>query len=142
MDRPTKRIYRAIVCDEKVGKYRPIKSYADHIGGVLKKGQIRSINNRRARMKRLVDVSEARQICKGRAVWKSVVSAYPTKIGVLESIILERPEPTALVFKPPIRLFAIASDSANRVQLWNDLASAVFSLNYDKGIFKIEPTPF
>ncbi|GBP89022.1 hypothetical protein EVAR_36617_1 [Eumeta japonica] len=37
--RPTEQIYRARVCEGKVGKGRPTKSYADHIGGVSKKGQ-------------------------------------------------------------------------------------------------------
>ncbi|GBP11929.1 hypothetical protein EVAR_74554_1 [Eumeta japonica] len=38
--RLTKQIYRANVNDRKGGKDRPRKSYAVHIGGILKKGQI------------------------------------------------------------------------------------------------------
>ncbi|GBP40334.1 hypothetical protein EVAR_86480_1 [Eumeta japonica] len=29
-------------------------------------------------MKRLMDVSEAREICKNRSMWKSIVSVYPS----------------------------------------------------------------
>ncbi|GBP27574.1 hypothetical protein EVAR_18769_1 [Eumeta japonica] len=75
--RLTKQIYRANVCDEKVGKGRP-KSYADYIGGTLKKGQILSTRNRRACMKRLMDVSETREICEDRTIWKSIITFYPS----------------------------------------------------------------
>ncbi|GBP81541.1 hypothetical protein EVAR_57186_1 [Eumeta japonica] len=38
--RLTKQIYRANVCDEKFGKGRPRKCYADHIGGIFNKKAI------------------------------------------------------------------------------------------------------
>ncbi|GBP19143.1 hypothetical protein EVAR_83456_1 [Eumeta japonica] len=68
---------KANVSDGKVGKGRPIKSYVDHIGGILEKGQILNIGNRRACMKRLIDGSEAKEICKGSIILKSIASAYP-----------------------------------------------------------------
>ncbi|GBP05862.1 hypothetical protein EVAR_5150_1 [Eumeta japonica] len=61
-----------------VGKGPPRKSCTGHIGGIFKKDQILGTLSRRACMKRLMDVSEAREIRKDRNLWKSVVSAYPS----------------------------------------------------------------
>ncbi|GBP32165.1 hypothetical protein EVAR_80933_1 [Eumeta japonica] len=72
----------ANVCDGKVSKGRPRKSYAGHIGGVFKKGQILSTPNRRACMKRLMDVSEGKEICKARTVWKSSLCLPVWEIGI------------------------------------------------------------
>ncbi|GBP27782.1 hypothetical protein EVAR_94184_1 [Eumeta japonica] len=44
--RLTKRIYRANVCDGKVGKGYPRKFCADHIGGILKKSAKCESNSR------------------------------------------------------------------------------------------------
>ncbi|GBP06466.1 hypothetical protein EVAR_4599_1 [Eumeta japonica] len=45
-DRLTKQIYRVNVCGEKGNKGRSRKSYADHMGSILKKGTILSTRNR------------------------------------------------------------------------------------------------
>ncbi|GBO98451.1 hypothetical protein EVAR_84_1 [Eumeta japonica] len=76
--RLTEQIYRTKVCDRKVGKGSPRKFQADHVGGMLKKDQFLGTRNRRAGMKRLMDVSDAREICKDRTIWKFIVSAYPS----------------------------------------------------------------
>ncbi|GBP54681.1 hypothetical protein EVAR_47184_1 [Eumeta japonica] len=47
----------------------------DRTGGILTK-QILRTRYRRAGMKRLIDVNEAREICKDRTTWKSIVSSY------------------------------------------------------------------
>ncbi|GBP12759.1 hypothetical protein EVAR_6092_1 [Eumeta japonica] len=66
--RLTEQIYRANVCDEKVGKGHPRKSYVVHFDGLLKKGQMSSTRNRRASTIRSMDVSEASEICRDRSM--------------------------------------------------------------------------
>ncbi|GBP62780.1 hypothetical protein EVAR_51732_1 [Eumeta japonica] len=74
-----KRGYRANACNGKVGKSHPRKSDANHFGDILKKGQISSTRSRRAYMKRLMDVSEAKEIYKDRTKLKSIISAHPSR---------------------------------------------------------------
>jgi hypothetical protein len=43
---------------------------------VLEKGQVKSTRTRRACMRNLMKVEEAKDVCKDRSKWKEVISAY------------------------------------------------------------------
>ena len=75
--RLTKKIYCAKV-DGSVGRGRPTKTFLSQIGQLLRKGQMRSTLNRRACMRGVMDVVEAKVVCRERSRWRSIVSAYPS----------------------------------------------------------------
>jgi hypothetical protein len=49
--------------------------FLDQIGEVLEKGQVKCTRNRRACLRNLMTVEEAKDVCKDRSWWKEVISA-------------------------------------------------------------------
>ncbi|GBP67423.1 Vacuolar protein sorting-associated protein 35 [Eumeta japonica] len=88
--RLTKQIYRANVCDGKVGKGCSGKSYADHVDYILKKGQILSIRSQRACMKRMMDVNKAFQMnrCLDKSKLMDALKHASTMLGELRTSLL------------------------------------------------------
>ena len=50
------------------------------VSKILKEGHVKSTRTpRRACMKRLMTVDEAKEVCRHRSVWRSVLSDYPAR---------------------------------------------------------------
>ena len=58
---------------------RPRLTYEDQIKRVLSDGKFKSTRHRRKCMKRLMSVEEAKEVCKSREKWRSILSAYPAR---------------------------------------------------------------
>jgi signal recognition particle GTPase len=52
-----------------------LQTFLDQIGEVLEMGPVKSIRNRRACMRNLMTVEEAKVVCKDRSKWKKLISA-------------------------------------------------------------------
>jgi hypothetical protein len=72
----TEEIYEAdLGCN--AGRGRPRRTFIDQIREVLEKDLLKSTRNRRACMRNLMKVEEAKGVCKDRSKWKEVTSPYP-----------------------------------------------------------------
>ncbi|GBP09363.1 hypothetical protein EVAR_5788_1 [Eumeta japonica] len=93
----TKQICRANVCDEKVGK-------ADHISGILKKGQILSTRGRGTGKKILMDVNEAEAhhimspVCPRFQYWNNCLNSSETGSKIRQLLFLFPDESTIFCF--------------------------------------------
>jgi hypothetical protein len=74
--RLTKEIYKADL-GGNAGRGRPRRTFLDQIREGLEMGQDKSTRNRRACMRYLMKVQEAKVVCKDRSKWKEVISVYP-----------------------------------------------------------------
>ena len=70
--RLTKRVYEGKV-DGKLGKGRPKKRWLDGVNGIIKNREIRSMKNKRACQKQLMNLMEAKEVCKNRSEWRKIV---------------------------------------------------------------------
>ena len=76
-ERLTRKIYEAERCGSR-RRGRPRVSWLDHVDQILKEGNVRSTRNRRACMRNGMNVNEAKEVCRDRETWRSVLSAYPS----------------------------------------------------------------
>ena len=74
-ERLTKKIYSGRVNGLR-GRGRPRKVWEDQIRECLKEKNVRSLNVRRACVKRMMDVNEARSVCKDRNKWRKIVHQH------------------------------------------------------------------
>ena len=77
-ERLTKNVYDA----ERQGarkRGRPRMRWIDHLETILRDGKVPSTRRKRACMKNVMNVCEAKSVCKDRSVWRSVLSAYPER---------------------------------------------------------------
>ena len=55
-------------------------TYENTVSKILEEGHVKSIRTpRKACMKRLMTVDEAKEACTDRSVWRSVLSDYPAR---------------------------------------------------------------
>jgi len=80
-ERLTRRIYVGEV-EGRRPRGRPKRAWTEQIGLILKERGVKSMNNRRACMKRCMSVEEARNVCQDRSVWRRLVCDVTTPNGI------------------------------------------------------------
>ena len=77
--RMPKKIYDGKV-NGKRGRGRPRLTFQNTVSKILERGHVKSMRTpRRACMKRFMTVDEAKEVCRDRIVWRSVLSDYPAR---------------------------------------------------------------
>ncbi|KAJ0180205.1 hypothetical protein K1T71_003609 [Dendrolimus kikuchii] len=89
VERMTKQIYNAKV-DGCRSRGRPRHTFHDQIDRVLAEGDARSLKNRRACMRRVMNVKEASEVCKNKPKWHSVYThhACPRRLGRFDTSVI------------------------------------------------------
>ena len=78
-ERMAKKIYDGKVSGKK-GRGNPRLTFENTVSTILEEGHVKSMRTpRRACMKRLMTVDEAKDVCRDRSVWRSVLSDYPAR---------------------------------------------------------------
>ena len=78
-ERMAKKIYDGKVSGKR-GRGRPRLTFENTVSKILVEGHVKSMRTpRRACMKRLMTVDEAKEICGDRSIWHSVLSDYPAR---------------------------------------------------------------
>ena len=74
-----KKIYDGKVSGKR-DRGRPRLTFENTVSKILEEGYVKSMRTlRRACMKRLMSVDEAKEVCRDRSVWRSVLSDYPAR---------------------------------------------------------------
>ena len=81
-DRMAKKIYDGKVSGKR-NWGRPRLTFKNTVSKILEEGHVKNMwTPRRACMKRLMTVDEAKEICRDRTVWRSILSDYPFRYKV------------------------------------------------------------
>ena len=78
-ERMAKEIYDGKVSGKR-GRRRSRLTFENTVSKILEQGHVKNMRTpRRACMKRLMTVDEAKEVCRDRSVWRSVLSDYPAR---------------------------------------------------------------